>query len=751
MTHAALGGVVVATWAGLASPAQAASKFWKGSLSEFWTNGGNWELLSEPASADTAIFSNSAGDGIIRTSVTLSQNRTVARWDVSGDVPIIGPYSFSRINSAVLTVTGDTNIGLVSTTTSTVALNGFLLNTNALNVSGQMTANITGSANITTTGKLSVFSPSVLNLSGGSLNLAGNIQHDVGGTINVNGGSLNFGANAVMALFNPASKLNFSGGYNILNNARIIAQGGSDVVGTSFIDVGNGGTGRLRVDGSGSTFTAQSSTSDWGRGATGNATVNIQLGAVATVPSLRVGTVDATANVLVSAGTLTANNAFEAGGGTASRTVQMTLQESGTMTLNGTSTFNNQADLDFISGTLNFNQNATINEGARLDRTGGTLNIASGKKLIINGGVYADTTTGGQILSNGAGIEVRGGFGRFDVAQFFDIGTGSILVESSARYNSPAGAITTDWASAAGTVTTATVRSGGQINIGSLRIAGGGADVNIENNGKIQATTLTVGGAGTSNAPITLNGGNLTVLTNASLGSGTDILLTDPAGSGTGQNTFFIVGGTLSMTGNAVVRTSGEEPFIGVVELSMSGTSKLFLEPGADMSINYGAVATPLNTIRGFLQTGFNGGNWLGNGITSSAAQFQTNLAIGYVNSPDPQFGSMEVKLTLKGDSNLDGMVNFPDLLALAQNYDQSNRFWQQGDFDYNGSVGFSDLLGLAQNFGSAVVIGELSILTAAAGSDFAAEWALARSMVPEPGALAVLILALPAAFRRRR
>ena len=56
----------------------------------------------------------------------------------------------------------------------------------------------------------------------------------------------------------------------------------------------------------------------------------------------------------------------------------------------------------------------------------------------------------------------------------------------------------------------------------------------------------------------------------------------------------------------------------------------------------------------------------------------------------------------IPGDANLDGTVNFTDLLTLAQNYNLSpNAMWGQGDFNGDGSVNFSDLLILAQNYGS--------------------------------------------------
>ena len=83
-------------------------------------------------------------------------------------------------------------------------------------------------------------------------------------------------------------------------------------------------------------------------------------------------------------------------------------------------------------------------------------------------------------------------------------------------------------------------------------------------------------------------------------------------------------------------------------------------------------------------------------GITSSAADATHNL--GY--APNANNAGFTVRLTLYGDANLDGKVDFNDLLALAQNYGRDDVFWYQGDFNYDGRVNFADALRLAQNYG---------------------------------------------------
>lgn len=59
----------------------------------------------------------------------------------------------------------------------------------------------------------------------------------------------------------------------------------------------------------------------------------------------------------------------------------------------------------------------------------------------------------------------------------------------------------------------------------------------------------------------------------------------------------------------------------------------------------------------------------------------------------------------LRGDANRDRVVNFDDLLIVAQNYGQSGRNFSQGNFNYSadGLVNFDDLLIVAQNYGVSV------------------------------------------------
>jgi PEP-CTERM motif len=130
-------------------------------------------------------------------------------------------------------------------------------------------------------------------------------------------------------------------------------------------------------------------------------------------------------------------------------------------------------------------------------------------------------------------------------------------------------------------------------------------------------------------------------------------------------------------------------------------------------------------------------------------------LAIGVINATTPTFGGLAVdadavlaKLTLRGDADLSGTVNFSDLLALAQNYNGTSKTWSQGDFDYSGVVDFTDLLSLAQNYNGSFLSSDAANLLG--GSAFASDLALAQSLVPEPTTLALAAGSLLCVRRRR-
>ncbi len=92
--------------------------------------------------------------------------------------------------------------------------------------------------------------------------------------------------------------------------------------------------------------------------------------------------------------------------------------------------------------------------------------------------------------------------------------------------------------------------------------------------------------------------------------------------------------------------------------------------------------------------------------------------------------------------------MNFDDLLSLAQHYNQpADQHWQDGEFTYDGAINFDDLLLLAQAYGTQPLNGRQ---TNEIGEQFASDFALAMSMVPEPASVS-LIAGTSLVARRRR
>lgn len=104
--------------------------------------------------------------------------------------------------------------------------------------------------------------------------------------------------------------------------------------------------------------------------------------------------------------------------------------------------------------------------------------------------------------------------------------------------------------------------------------------------------------------------------------------------------------------------------------------------------------------LRADIIAGRNNGGWDGvTGITSSVAATDGRFGVGYMIHATSDVTS--VAWAALGDSNLDGLVNFDDILALFPNYNAAGTFnWQQGDFTYDGLVNFDDILALFPNYG---------------------------------------------------
>ena len=262
-------------------------------------------------------------------------------------------------------------------------------------------------------------------------------------------------------------------------------------------------------------------------------------------------------------------------------------------------------------------------------------------------------------------------------------------------------------------------------SLGNYTIAGTGKIADAGAFTKSGSDTLTIGTA-LSVGSMSITAGTLKLAAGVSAGSGPAVTSTINLAS-------------LSITGNGVLDVNNDH-----------------------VIITYGA-SDPFSSIAGYIKSGYNGGGWNGPGIISSAALIKTNglsYGIGYADSADQgnpaglSSGQIEVKYTLLGDANLDGLVNAADFTILAANFNQPVTSWDQGDFNYDGLVNAADFTDLAANFNQSVSGADASAGDVAALDAFATANGLplpSFADVPEPASAVMIVMAGMGILRRRR
>src|SRR5262249_23969920 len=159
----------------------------------------------------------------------------------------------------------------------------------------------------------------------------------------------------------------------------------------------------------------------------------------------------------------------------------------------------------------------------------------------------------------------------------------------------------------------------------------------------------------------------------------------------TARVTRFTAAGAATLTGGVTtISFNGGGSTLG--SLMMSGTSKIDIQNNS-LAVSFGSPgADPVASIAAYLASGYAGGLWTGaSGIVSSTAAAGTpgqTLSIGYADG-NTDFNTAAganqvlVKYTLAGDTNLDGLVNFNDLVNVVQNFNKAGTDWAHGDFRY--------------------------------------------------------------------
>lgn len=673
----------------VAGNASAADRVWSGlSLNANFGTGANWAGGIAPAANDNAFFSSPSA---ARPVVLLNTNPGLAALVVSGN-SAFGPYDLRGGGSSL---------------------------------------NISGTFGVATLTAMSITNNAVIT--------AGLVFPNLNSAVTINNATLN-GTNIFTnghMLVQSGGALNAGSGLGLQNNGRLSVTGGGDVTAGDYIDFGNQGAANVLVDGPGSTVTAGSFvTSTWGfsNGAAsitisnqGSVTYNGALG-VANFGSL------STASLLLSSGgQLRVAGSLSAGGaGEATLVIS-----GGSFSVGGLAFLSagTRVNLD-TDGFLEFQEQASFFPGATLNvKAGGTLNVAAGKSLIFDGGTAlfqtnSFTIPAGSIFRVRNGGEVEFQQGPLHIGRSVSPATGALAIDSGFLEVTNTG--TSEWAVNAGNTATVSFTNNGSAEFaGPVHVAGNGGNALIlQSSGRFKSGGLILGGAPTSSVFVDIDGGTFE---HSSLDLRSGSTITFSAGT-------MITNGTIQLSGNARLRlTATGDKILRSNALTVASTSRLDLANNAAI-VNYSGPS-PLTAITSSVATGYNNGNWLGNGLTSTTAATTGETAIGIVDtaqsgSPGTFLGqpvdgtTILMRYTLYGDSNLDGTVGIADFAFLASNFNTVNSSWFRGDYNYDGTTNITDFALLAGNFNQS--LGDLP-----------------RVSIPEPALSGVVSVA--ALFLRRQ
>jgi hypothetical protein len=220
----------------------------------------------------------------------------------------------------------------------------------------------------------------------------------------------------------------------------------------------------------------------------------------------------------------------------------------------------------------------------------------------------------------------------------------------------------------------------------------GFATINI---GRSSVETLRMPGTNATNDLVTLIDGVATLDT-----AGNPVSVTAAGGTAVqllGPQTL----GALHLTGGSIVTLGG------LLIVSGATLGSLAIDPSSRLDIGSFSMivrTAALGEVTSLVALGFNGGDWKGQGITSTSAiaDKTSTTAVGVAVAGDIGVttfagqtvgqGNILVKYTYYGDADLNGFVNGDDesltLFGLRQGGPQR---WAFGDFDYSGHVNGDD------------------------------------------------------------
>jgi hypothetical protein len=623
-----------------------------------------------------------------------------------------------------LTIAANTTVDVqgafdLTLTGSTLTDNGSIL----LNYNNSATSTLQVNSNdlLTGTGTLTLgaANSSAVIATGTGDTLTQDVNHTINGLGEIAGSFINNGTVNANSSGNSITLLTTS---NMTNNSLMEATGGG-VLAISGITLTQGSSGQLSAAGG---------------------TVELVAGATVsggTLNSSSGGVIEATGSSTDTLANVTNNATFNIVGNS-SLNVTGNLVDNGLITVNSNGSAT--STLDFASGTLSGTGTITLNSGSTGAVVAGTLIQSSGHTINGFGEITAALTNNGTVNANVSGQTIVLTTGPMTNNSVMEATGGGSLNISSVTITQGAG----------GQIKA----SGGTVNLtGGATVTGGTLSGGTVNN---SSGTNTIGGL-TNTSTLNVVGNTDLNISSTIVNNGVIAIDSNSSSTSTVSAT-----GAITGTGTLVINSGGKLAFA----LGAGGSSQDSLSIAASTSldlnnnhfiIDYGAGPDPFTTIAGYVKSGYNGGNWNGPGIMSTAAQTLTNglkYGLGYADGKDGKVsgltsGQIEVKYTLLGDANLDGLVNAADFTILAANFNQPVTSWDQGDFNYDGLVNAADFTDLAANFnqpvsGAAVSAGDVAALDAFATAN---GLSLPTSSVPEPATTGLVALAGLGMLSRRR